>query len=156
MVHGVRGDIALLSEWDTFYGQTLLKAVSLESGCGEDADCPWIHQLTYLKGLDGQLPSAERIEEGKQTSVPDNAKSQTLYADLDRPVGRGQFDYLRRMIEQLHQLDDLLRERKSWGGIKVVGILGSDVFGKLLLLRALRREFPTRYFLRRISTNFLR
>jgi hypothetical protein len=42
-------------------------------------------------------------------------------------------------------LDDL-RKRTSDKRIKAIGILGGDVFDKLLILRALRPEFPKALF----------
>ena len=64
-------NVALISEWDTFYGQTLPKDVISElcrtftySQSTPDASeikVPNVHvtTLTYLRGLDGQLPSRE-------------------------------------------------------------------------------------------------
>ena len=67
--------IALISEWDTVYGQnssskpsngnsiTPVQAGILESGSDTD---PPIYKFTYLRGLDGLLPAAESKEGQKQ------------------------------------------------------------------------------------------
>jgi hypothetical protein len=146
-------DLALISEWDTFYGQTLPKAVEREfasDGLGHDR----IHKFTYLRGLDGLLPPAEEKEDQKQDKATTEGEKQAgtegffkTVADtktLDRPIGQGQFDYLRRISEHLHKIDEDLRKNNQ--KIRAVGILGSDVFDKLLILRALRQEFPEALF----------
>ena len=46
---------------------------------------------------------------------------------------------------RLRNLDDSLRQKKE-GGISAIGILGSDVFDKLLVLRALEPKFPEAVF----------
>ena len=151
------GDLALISEWDTFYGQTLPKAVVHEFGegkCDDGSACEWIHKLTYLRGLDGLTPMAGGAEERKQDKPAAQGEKQAGAAgffktstdvdNLDRPVGQGQFDYLRRMSKDLHKKDDDLR--KDGRRIKAIGVLGSDVFDKLLVLRALQPEFPEALF----------
>jgi hypothetical protein len=82
----------------------------------------------------------------KQAGATDFFKLETDSKSLERPLGQGQFDYLRRISEHLHQIDDKLRKGKPIGKIKAIGILGSDVFDKLLILRALRLEFPEALF----------
>ena len=73
-------------------------------------------------------------------------KTQTEDDKLDRPVGQGQYDYLRRINEQLQSLDNDLRLKRVGKKIDAIGIIGSDVFDKLLILRALRPEFPEALF----------
>jgi hypothetical protein len=146
-------DVALISEWDTFYGQTLPKAVELKfTSDGLDRDR--IHEFTYLRGLDGLLPSAERKEARKedkattqgekQAGATDFFKLETDSKSLERPLGQSQFDYLRRMSKDLQKTDEELR--KKGRKLRVIGVLGSDVFDKLLVLRALRPEFPEALF----------
>jgi hypothetical protein len=61
-------DVALISEWDTFYGQTFPQTVARQFACPDaSSDCPWIHKFTYLRGLDGLLPSVERRRIGNKT-----------------------------------------------------------------------------------------
>ncbi|MGH6835038.1 MAG: hypothetical protein ACREC9_05700 [Methylocella sp.] len=153
--------VALISEWDTFYGRTVPDTMER---CFENPDCspkqdsehpPWVHRLTYLRGLDGQLPGTPGTEDrktGKGTGEADRKASATDFfktkSDVnggDRPNGQGQQDYLRRLADHLRKIDEKLR-RDNEGRIRAIGILGSDVFDKLLVLRALRPKFPEALF----------
>jgi hypothetical protein len=78
--------------------------------------------------------------------VADYFKLETDNKTLERPIGQGQFDYLRRISEQLRHIDDKLRKQQPAGKLKAIGVLGSDVFDKLLILRALRPQFPEARF----------
>ena len=62
------------------------------------------------------------------------------------PNGQGQQDYLRRLADHLRKIDDNLRQDRNNGRIRAIGILGSDVFDKLLVLRALEPKFPEALF----------
>ena len=55
----------------------------------------------------------------------------------NRPEGNNQFDYIIRIGEEMKE-----RERESGEKFRAIGILGSDVYDKLLLLQALRPLFP--------------
>lgn len=149
--------IALISEWDTLYGQTLPKAVARAFA---PIDPTSIHKFTYLRGLDGLLPSSAGKEDTKQeksttTGTKPGGSSDFFKIEgdtqsLERPIGESQYDYLRRTSAQLHKVDDKLRNERDEEGrekkIKAIGILGGDVFDKLLILRALRPEFPEALF----------
>ena len=63
----------------------------------------------------------------------------------EEPIGRSQFDYLRRLADSIYQLDQQLRQ-KDQGSIRAVGILGSDFYDKYLVLQALKQRFPASYF----------
>lgn len=150
--------LALISEWDTFYGQTLPGTME---HCFEDPNCAgkeghaWVHKFTYLRGLDGQLPGVQGSEDrkgGKGTGEADSKsspagflKAQTDAQESDRPNGQGQFDYLRRLTAHLRRTDEGLRQSGE-GRIRAIGVLGSDVFDKLLVLQAVRPEFPDALF----------
>ena len=77
-------------------------------------------EFTYLRGLDGLLPTAEDTGNASKTTpanpaenpaaVVDSFKLETDTKTLERPIGQGQFDYLRRISEQLRQIDDKLRK----------------------------------------------
>jgi hypothetical protein len=155
-----KDEIALISEWDTYYGQTLPKSVE-QAFTHDDLDHhPWIHKFTYLRGLNGLLPSTVGKEETKQDKsttagekpggTRDFFKMEKDTQNLERPIGESQYDYLRRISGRLHKIDDELRKKTDQEGnekrIKAIGILGGDVFDKLLILRALRPEFPEALF----------
>lgn len=53
--------------------------------------------------------------------------------------------FLRRLGRQLRD-EDTRSWRAGEGGIRAIGLLGSDIFDKLMILRALRPEFPEAIF----------
>jgi len=149
------GHIALISEWDTFYGRQLPEAfiAHVRKDCllrGDRRVCArlddphesWIHQFSYLRGLDGiagapRGASTERPE--KKESSKDNKPAQ----QIERAEQDPQLDYLRRLaarLREVHGSDPHPAE------ITAIGVLGSDVYDKLLVLQAVRREFPGKLF----------
>ncbi len=98
-----------------------------------------VSELTYLRGIDGQLPGeaspysnfeAKKDRSGEKALV--EAFSSVEYAEM--PFGRSQFDYLRRSAIRLNE------ENRD---VRVIGVLGSDIFDKLLVMQAFRSEFPS-------------
>lgn len=149
--------LALISEQDTFYGQTFPGTMERNFA---DADLDkrehdWIHKQTYLRGLDGALPQVEAKEERNASNGPSQSngqaggkeltKSQTDVRAFDRPHGQSQQDYLRRLADKLRTIDHKLSVGGA-GSITAIGILGNDVFDKLQVLRALRPNFPDALF----------
>lgn len=155
--------LALISEQDTFYGQTFPCTMERSFAPADPTSCEdrefgknrQMIKLTYLRGLDGALPPAEGKGEqkaGKATSQANGqadgkevSKSQTDVKAFDRPYGQAQQDYLRRLATHLRKIDDDLRWNDK-GSITAIGILGNDAFDKLLVLRALRPNFPDALF----------
>ena len=151
--------VALISEWDTFYGQMFPATMQacLVRGDAAQQDCPqaapdqsWIHTRTYLRGLDGALPQAAGDDgkkpdaESKATGDKD-AKDRLDGKPSELAAGQGQYDYLRRLADDLNETNEEL-QRNAKGSIKAIGVLGGDVFDKLLVLRALRPQFPEAVF----------
>ena len=155
-------DVVLISEWGGNFSQSLPKAMEQALGHMRPGDrsrlrdgytADWIHNLTYLPGLDGQLPDADlsatsgSIEAPQGTTELDAANLFELRSRakiLGSPMSQGQQDNVRRMSERLHELDnDLRREKRA---IRAIGVLGNNVFDKLLILRALRPQFPDALF----------
>jgi hypothetical protein len=97
-------------------------------------------------GKDDTKQDKQTTSGEKQASASDFFKIETDTHTLERPIGQSQFDYLRRISEHLHKIDDDLRKQGADKRIKAIGILGGDVFDKLLILRALRIEFPEALF----------
>ncbi len=132
------GSVMLISEWDSLYGQLFeqtfrdqLKANN-EKLCEGKKTPTKLSRLIYLMGLDGKLPgdpatAAPVAAEGRKTG-------ETSAEDIERPDGRSQIDYLRRMSDKL--------ARSASPQVKAIGVLGSDVFDKLLVLEALRDRLP--------------
>jgi len=169
--------VALLGEWDTFYGRALPlvfeAAVETCRAKGkfrallptirarlEDLPSPAkIHRFTYLRGLDGSLPGgrltgdrqgADRSEGGDDGQLWSDRLRGALFdrlaghSGLERAAGPRRYDYMRRVAQQLSDLDTRLRGRGE--KIQAIGVVGSDVYDKLLVLQALRRRFPQAQF----------
>lgn len=124
---------------------------------GERETPPHVHRFHYLRGLDGSLPSNRRgpdsaRDEHSGAAGPgtknDPAGQWDLGMDtrkkLERAIGPRQFDYMRRLSNRL--LDTERELRRSGEGIQAIGVVGSDVYDKLLVLQALRRRFPRAIF----------
>lgn len=168
--------VALISEWDTLYGRALPRtfaAVAMNNGSGDpgpgleaeidkllgDHWPEWISRHSYLAGLDGELP-AKGYDKGDdkanaQDQAQAQAKGQAWFGSQpqgieknvgQRPEGRSQLDYVVRLATALKQ------EEAKNGKFGAIGVLGSDVYDKLLILQALRERFPTAIFLRPILT----
>lgn len=136
--------IVLVSEWDTAYGRELPQAFEAAI-CAAGAFCQgsparpsWVHRFSYLRGLDGQIPGVARSE-SKRDGEKGQADGAGPFEPLERAEGTAQVDYLRRLATHVRELS-----ANSGNGdeIKAIGVLGSDVYDKSLVLRAFRREFP--------------
>lgn len=146
--------VALVAEWDTFYGRSLPKTfvdavreISDNEQCHpaneQTEDLPWIHRFSYLRGIDGKIPG-EKNPDTKPSSDSD-ADVEEDTDRLERSYGRSQYDYLRRLGDRVFQLNERLK-RNGKGSIKAIGVLGSDFYDKLLVLQALRQRFPDALF----------
>jgi len=147
-----RAHIALISEWDTVYGRNLPEAFKRSVA---DKCCPkiengrdqidWIHQFSYMRGIDDKVPGDANT--GIKNSASSNKKeTNTQKQDIERPVGRSQFDYLRRLALRLKHLDAEIITNKKGNGIQAIGVLGSDVYDKLLVFQAMHKLFPNVIF----------
>ncbi len=145
-----RNHIVLISEWDTVYSRSLIQSFNDRI----DNKSEYIHEYKYLRGIDGI--NANEVEKNKDnkgegrkfTEAPNNTQK-----ELRRPEGSNQFDYLRRLADQLA---DLHQSKIKQGGIKAIGILGSDPYDKLLILQALHKKFPNvLFFMTDLDSRFL-
>ncbi|MBP6057126.1 MAG: ABC transporter ATP-binding protein [Nitrosomonas sp.] len=142
--------IVLIGELDTFYSQMLTESILKkidEFSSSENAKISetHVHGFHYLRGLDGitsQRTSTNQDNKNKesQTNKLDNKEARE---QAERPTGTSQLDYLLRLAEQIKHLD---RIKAKEGGIKAIGITGSDAYDKLLILQALRDKFPNALF----------
>jgi hypothetical protein len=142
--------LVILSEWDTPYGRSLSTTFAAEAshqGVAEIIEKPenwpfWILHYRYLRGIDGQLPG----EPGKDNSREQPQKNQIGQeaVAVEATEGLNQSDYLRRLARQLKETNAALQ--KHGGPVRAIGLLGSDVYDKLMILRALRPEFPEALF----------
>lgn len=177
--------IAVVSEWDTFYGRMLpleFRAMALctardKAFCASDEDwrqalnssraaAAWqndarkgngeendaekqytmhIDRYTYMRGLDGESaheehPPAAKSRKTDQDSLYELWKDEQSISSLERPDGPSQYDYVRRLSAQLSE------GQQDGGRYVAIGVLGSDPHDKLLILQALRDEFPGAVF----------
>ena len=167
--------IVLISEWDTDYGRALPLTFAAVVNCLIDRKKPPGRQLglatnfaaavealktnsdswpanimlcTYLRGIDGKVPgvsSSSETQTGK-SSTKDNSNSSDGETpdESQRPEGHSQMDYLPRLATSLADFEAELKTNHT--EYKAIGILGSDVYDKLLVLQALRHEFTDELF----------
>ncbi|SCK56655.1 hypothetical protein VAR608DRAFT_5905 [Variovorax sp. HW608] len=152
MAPGIEEDvpsrIAIVAEWDTLYGRSLLR----EFRAKQDEPGFCVERFSYVRGLDGQLPAAADSgaanggtqKQSQPEKDPGRRKDGTF---IEVAEGQGQFDYLRRLAVQMRMKDELLRSAGGdKQGFRAIGVLGNDVHDKLLVLQALRPEFPNAIF----------
>jgi hypothetical protein len=143
--------IVILTEWDSPYARSLAisfgaKASSQSYASVLEDPSKWpksVEWYRYLRGIDGRLPGEERAN--KEPEV--NQKSQVTPVQpkpVEATEGVNQSDFLRRLARTLKTKDVILQRRG--GGIRAIGLLGSDIYDKLMILRALRPEFPDAIF----------
>lgn len=123
--------IVLVSEWDSIYARTFAETLALKL----KKLCPIeLQSFSFLRGLDGATlegfsPQARRGGDG--------GRGDAKGSPIEWPEGRGQADYVRRLVEEI-----LKDNRKK--SVQAVGVIGWDVHDKLILLQALRDAFPDR------------
>jgi hypothetical protein len=143
--------VVILSEWDTPYGRSLDATFTAEASnqtINDVVEQPdrrptWIHSYHYLRGIDGRLPG----DVGKDSQREQEQKSQLGQNSIvvEATEGLNQSDYLRRLARQMRE-DNVRWKREDGHGIRAIGLLGADVYDKLMILRALRPEFPAAVF----------
>jgi len=146
----VPSHIAIISEWDTLYGRTL--GDEFQATPADDGFC--VHGASYVRGLDGELPAAAGADGARAKSTQAKPgtedKSDSRQHDgtyLEIAEGQSQFDYLRRLAKRLTEIDQEIRDGSLDGmGLRAIGVLGSDVHDKLLVLQALQPQFPNAIF----------
>ncbi len=110
-----------------------------------------IEAFNYLRGIDGRLP-----QEGSDQGHPASADRQpagkipfvtTPSAEVGRPDGRDQADYLLRLAAEIKRREmRFRRDNPAEKGFRAIGIFGSDFYDKIEVLQALRAQFPNAVF----------
>ncbi|GJM13137.1 MAG: hypothetical protein DHS20C12_15400 [Pseudohongiella sp.] len=143
--------IALIYEGDSKYGRALqqildcrsaynvevaragqLEEASESSSGHQSQSCfTTVESFSYLRGLDGIRPEDNGSSSGSDEGSEQNTLNDFIAVSqaLEEPFGRHQFDYLRRLSEEI-----------SRDQYDAIGVLGTDVFDKLLVLQALREK----------------
>jgi hypothetical protein len=135
------GRLAVIAEWDTDYGRELHDAFNA-------AASPWtteVRRYSYLRGLDGKGLGGASGDKKEQPSDSggDGGEQKTIPGKPTAKEGEGepQIDYLRRLGQRMKE-----EETEKGFPLRAIGIVGNDVYDKLLLLRALRPVFPDAVF----------
>src|SRR6202047_2651461 len=138
--------IVIISEEDTDYARACVSPF-MESQ-PRPAHPFDVRRYTYLRGIDGKLPSDEKDEKEKKGPAESSSKnSQSSSRPTERTEGLNQADDIRRLTAELRELDEQWRaESGGQASLKAVGLLGSDVYDKLELLKALRPVLPEAVF----------
>jgi hypothetical protein len=143
-------DIAVIAEWDTAYGRGMFpvfRDAVVERLKEQGQSVPEkgrVHSYAYLRGLDGKRPGEKKGGPTSESSVLVEGRqggAATASPTSKEGEGNPQIDYLRRLVERLKT--DEIEHRRQY---KAIGVVGSDVYDKLLLLEALRPAFPGALF----------
>ncbi|HSA63978.1 MAG TPA: hypothetical protein VLE25_04760 [Nitrospira sp.] len=163
--------VILIGEWDSFYGRalpiefraaactkvatlpegdlkTILVPVAIKQWCQtvpqaidlqiqRPADYESltlnVFRYSYLGGLDGEVPGDDAARAARAAKAADQSKDVTR----DRPEGTGQTDYVRALVNRIHEEGE---------GARAIGILGTDPYDALLIIKAIRPAFPHAIF----------
>ena len=145
-----RDKVVVLTEWDSPYGRSLAKtfAALASKQSYSQVEGPghwpkWILSYRYLRGIDGRLPGEQaKVAEGEYKQQAEGAPQRK---PEEATEGLDQSDFLRRLARQLKDKQtQWWREDRS--RIRAVGLLGSDIYDKLMILRALRPVFRDAVF----------
>jgi len=153
--------MVLVGEWDSLYSRGLGRTMAAKlNEAGRSANDPlrtrwaatkkYLHEFSYLRGIDGELTD-DKAAPHKSDATPgksEDSSPEIAAGDPDRAEGRSQYDYLRRLERQLRQLQSTLGAdgKVPRAEIGSIGVIGSDPYDKLLILRALRKSFPHAVF----------
>src|ERR1700730_4786433 len=138
--------VVIISEEDTYYARALSSTFTeSQPKAAQPFD---VRRYTYLRGIDGKLPSDEKDEKEKKGAAESSSKNtQSSSRPTERTEGLNQADDIRRLTAELRDLDTQWRaESGGHNSLKAVGLLGSDVYDKLELLKALRPVLPEAVF----------
>jgi hypothetical protein len=134
----LHGRVALISEHDTAYGRAI-QATFETAFFGAETE---LQTFKILRGVDGKRPNGNGSHSGSDHNEQESGRDSALavHKIVERsPDGRSQYDYLRRLVRRIEGTSDTKP-------IKAIGVVGSDVYDKLLVLRALRPKFPNCVF----------
>jgi hypothetical protein len=165
--------IALIAEFDTLYGRWLpysfaaKVAAESEKLAAKPPQPPtsqpsqlvydssrWpncIDRFSYLRGIDGRLPGdSDDKSSGSDSKSTSTSDASGFTPPVSRqPVeatdGHNQSDSLRRLADQIFEMNRQ-HQLKGEGYFQAIGVLGSDVYDKLQILKALRKKFPSTLF----------
>ncbi len=153
--------VLLVGEWDTRYGRALLQTFA--SALAATIPKLDVHEVRYLRGLDGAVPAAEASLDRGSSAKDEHDKSFTqnvreLVDEMKRlaPSASSSLNPLDRLTQQTDELravgtqrfDYMSRLAAELGDkrIRAVGVLGSDPYDKQIAIQTLQPRFPDAIF----------
>src|SRR5205814_2576625 len=104
-----------------------------------------IQSYYYMRGIDGRL-SGDVAKDNQPESRQKNLSAQES-VPIEATEVLNHSDYLRRLARKLKEANARWqREDHDDLGIRAIGLLGSDTYDKLMILRALRPQFSNAVF----------
>jgi len=91
----------VISEWDTYFGRSLPREFAADY-CPDPNHCKQLLRYTYQRGIDGITAGEEEVQPAASDIIKNTKKQRAAFpmpelSSVRRPVGTGQFDYLRRL-----------------------------------------------------------
>src|SRR4029077_1791495 len=106
-----------------------------------------LHRFSYLDGIDGKLPArSSQISTEPKVATDTSKDKERKTPEANRAEGPSQLDYIPRSADHIERENQDLQMKPARAGIRAIGILGSDVYDRLLALQALRPRFPGAIF----------
>ena len=148
---GGTATLAIISEQDSVYGRRFGDVIRQRlSGRKAAGLCKFdVREFGYLLGVDGEslTPEAKRGPTEEPQDAPRTGTGVERLLTYERvsegAFGDAQLDYVRRLAGKIDRANALLDDRR---GFVAIGILGTDVYDKQLILQALRMELPSATF----------
>lgn len=152
-----KDQVALVVEADTNYARSLERQFRERLKSCDTEFRPLVFH--YFRGLDGKV--AQDTEQAKKSgdSQPDKTRQDNSTAPQERAQGQGQFDFLRRIADEIRRSNDELEHQQQVkseaaglkpfplrGSVRAVIVVGSDIHDKLAILHALRERLPQTLF----------
>ncbi|HWE93124.1 MAG TPA: hypothetical protein VG269_04055 [Tepidisphaeraceae bacterium] len=149
--------VALVTELDTFYGRAMPVSFQAAAAAKWGPSAPkQVRVFQYVRRLDGITSDGSAPESATWNAAahasntapgrgekPEVSKLPT--GQGERPDGNRQYDYMRRIAQTLEDQERSFSYDHR-GGFRAIGVLGSDVYDKLLVMRALHDRFPRAVF----------
>lgn len=164
-VTNLKERLALICEWDTFYGKAFpltfaAMAEKIDFSTGQPNS--WIDyamilhnkmaidraflrdnisMYSYIRGIDGKLPESQSAEKEKQKGQQGLESKLAYNKALELPIGTSQLDYVRRLAQKMDDDHNVTSKAMRGETLRAIGLVGSDVYDKLVILHALREQF---------------
>jgi hypothetical protein len=133
-----RPRVLIFTESDSSYSRAIASEVTDALG-----HLARVEVYSYLRGLDGRsedVPIRYKSEDARSNDVAAALLRGKAISEVS--LGSSQFDYLRRLSLYLNQA----KQKRADGEICAVGILGTDIYDKMLVLQAIRPQLPASIF----------